>query len=303
MAYYLRLGTDGSNLGIWKIDHTAAFRIDVGDPKNALASYFEALPGGTPWDTMQAHTPWLDAGGRALFHETTLSPGQYYPRMARPNAGLPSEFPPWHPGARHWTDAIAIARGQLTALTRQLDRICQTVQPTRKTFGAFGHDIRNLLILACTEAESHWRSVLAANGTKAARLTTHDYVKLRVPMKLDEYAVTFPNYPWLDEIRPYKGWGSTGSPTQDLKWYDAYNAAKHSREDEFERATLGSTFEAVTACVVMMAAQFGLSGGLGQRTELESFFHFSALPAWSPSEVYIYPYGASQSWSPVPFKF
>ena len=301
MAYYLRLGTDDSYLGVWKIDDAAAVRIDVGDPKNSIASYFEALPGATAWDTIRARTPWLDSGGRALFHEITLSPGQYYPRIARPNASIPGEFPAWHPGAQHWTNAIAMARGQLTVLTRQLDRICQTVHPTKETFSAFGHDIRNLLILACTEAESHWRSVLAANGIIADHLTTNDYVKLRVPMKLDEYAVSFPSYPWLDNMRPYKGWGRTSSPTRDLKWYHAYNATKHNREDEFERATLGSTFEAVTACVVMMVAQFGLSGGLGQRSELESFFHFSELPAWSPSDVYVYPYGEPQS--PVPFKF
>jgi hypothetical protein len=133
-----------------------------------------------------------------------------------------------------------------------LGRICQTVQPEGKNLDAFGHDIRNLLILACTEAETHWRGVLVANGVTQDRYTTNDYVKLRDPMKLDEYAVTFPNYPWLAAFKPYEGW-NTAKPTCSLGWYDAYNAVKHNRETEFERATLRRVFEAISACVVMMA--------------------------------------------------
>ena len=95
---------------------------------------------------------------------------------------------------------------QLTVLTRQLDRICQTVQPTEETFGALGHDIRNLLILACTEVESHWRGVLVANGVSKDRFTTQDYVAQREAMRLDEYAIDFPNYPWLAPLEPFEGW-------------------------------------------------------------------------------------------------
>lgn len=73
---------------------------------------------------------------------------------------------------------------------------------------------------------------------------------------------------------------------------------------EFERATLCHTFEAVTACAIMMAAQFGLLEELGQRSELQAFCHVSAVPAWPLSEVYIYPYGEQPGdWMPVPFGF
>jgi hypothetical protein len=192
----------------------------------------------------------------------------------------------------------------LTTLLRQLDRICQTVQPTEKTFDTFGHEIRNLLILACTEVESHWRGVLVANGVKGDRFNTKQYVKLMAAMRLDEYAVEFPSFPWLPSISPFAVWGSSGKPTQDLAWYDAYNAVKHNCEAKFERATLGHAFQAVTACAIMMAAQFGLPHGLGQRSELQSFFHFSAVPRWPLSDVYIYPYGENDGdWSPVYFPF
>jgi len=57
-------------------------------------------------------------------------------------------------------------------------------------------------------------------------------------MKLDQFAVVFPNYPWLPPFKPFNGWGATGKPTQELAWYDDYNATKHDRESAFERATL-----------------------------------------------------------------
>lgn len=304
MSYYLRSVPNRSSLEAWKIESDVAVRIGVSNPEQGPGTYFQATPGETIWDVIRRQTPWFEPEGQNPFHKAGLQPGEYYPRIARPIEQHPHEAPGWSPGARDEEDVIAIARSQLTVLTRQLDRICQTVHPTARTFGTFGHDIRNLLIIACTEAEAHWRGVLTANSVRKSRYTTKDYVGLLRAMKLDEYAVTFPSYPWLEALQPYKGWGSTGKPTQDLKWYDSYNAVKHNREAEFERATLRHVFEAVSACVIMMAAQFGLRDGIGQRSEVQSFFQFSAVPEWSPSNVYIFPYGElTPGWSPVAFSF
>jgi hypothetical protein len=104
---------------------------------------------------------------------------------------------PWNPSAHHENNIakiIATARGQLTTFTRQLDRICQTVQPEGQNLDAYGRDIRNLLILTCTEAETHWRNVLVANssGTPNEHYTTADYVKLREPMKLNVWQGALP---------------------------------------------------------------------------------------------------------------
>jgi hypothetical protein len=270
---------------------------------------FKAEGDETIWDALKRLTPWFEPDGQNPFQETALQPGEYYPRMARPNDQYPHESPGTNPGAQADKDFIAVAHGQLTVLTRQLDRICQTVHPTEKTLSTFGHDIRNLLILACTEVESHWRGVLVANGVKGLgtnenRFSTHQYVNLKTAMQLDKYAVVFPSYPWLPPISPFAGWGSSEKPTQDLGWYDAYNAVKHNREAEFERATLGHAFDAVTACAIMMAAEFGLAQGLGHRSELRAFFRFSALPNWPLSDVYIHPYARRPvDRSPVKFTF
>jgi hypothetical protein len=158
------------------------------------------------------------------FIKAALGPGEFYPRIWRPSvpdqsAALGSS-PAWNPSAQHETNIanlIAIARGQLTTLVRQLERICQAVQPEGPNLEVFGHDIRNLLILACTEAEAHWRGVLVANDVRTTndRYTTNHYVLLRDPMRLDEYAVMFPNYPWLEAFKPYEQW-NTAKPTCSL---------------------------------------------------------------------------------------
>ena len=79
---------------------------------------------------------------------------------------------------------------------------------------------------------------------------------------------------------------------------------KHNRETEFERSTLEHAFAAVTACAIMMVAEFGIPAGLGQRSELRAFFNFSATPIWPLSEVYIYPYGEGNGdWTVVRYPF
>ncbi len=304
MSYYLQIDQNRGPLGVWKIDGNVAIRIGVANAEHGAGTFFQAMPGQTIWEAIRQGTPWFEPDGKNPFHKIRLRPGQYYPRIARPFDQHPNEAPGRNPGIGGETNVIAIARGQLAALTRQLDRICQAIQPVPSNFSAFGHDIRNLLILACTEVEAHWRGVLTANGMNKERYNTRDYVMLRRAMKLDEYSVTFPNYPWLEGIAPFGGWGSGGKPTQELEWYASYNAVKHNREAEFEKATLIHVLEALSACVVMMAAQFGLSDGLGQRSEVLASYKFSALPSWSPAEIYIFPYGEPEAvWSPVRYEF
>ena len=189
------------------------------------------------------------------------------------------------------TNFVAIARSQLTALMRQLELICQTVHPNEDTFDAFGHSIRNLLILACTEVETYWRGVLVANKFIKKQYNTKHYVLLQAAMGLGNYAIEFPSFPWLAPIRPFDRWGTCSNPSRELGWYAAYNAVKHNREHEFRHATLRNVFDAVSGCVIMMVAQFGSILGLGRNTELESFFHLSSSPFWPLSHAYLPSFG------------
>lgn len=290
MAYYLRQ-VPGIQPQIWSIDDFVAIRMGVTNPESGPGSYFKAEAGETVWDTMKRQAPdWFEPAGSEPFQKTVLEPGQFYPRIARPWFGRPSDFPRIPLMRPSDNNFIAVARSQLTALMQQLAFICQTVHPSEDTLHTYGHSIRNLLILACTEVEMHWRGVLVANKVIQSEYTTKHYVRLQPAMKLGDYAIGFPSFPWLAPARPFEGWGISRNPSQDLRWYASYNAVKHNREHEFQRATLHNVFEAVSACAIMMIAQFGSIIGLGKNTELESFFYLSSSPRWRLTDAYMPPF-------------
>ena len=284
MPYFMRK-VPGLGYHIWEMNDIAAYRLGVTNPEGG-PEYFKADPGKTAMETLKDKVPAWFLLGEEQFTKTILSPGQLYPRIARPSAYHPSDFPRSPVNPHNGENFIPVARSQLMALTRQLELICQTVHPCPDTFGTFGHSIRSLLVLACTEVETHWRGVLAANHYAGDQYKTKDYVLLQEAMRLGDYAVGFPAFPWLHPLRPFEGWDKA-APTKTLPWYAAYNAVKHDREREFSRATLLSVFNAVSACMIMMVAQFGTITGLGRNTEIDAFFHLSSWPIWSLADVYL----------------
>lgn len=117
----------------------------------------------------------------------------------------------------------------------------------------FGHEIRDLLILACPEV-AQWKGVLVANNVrpKGQYFTVKDYVKLVPALKLDGYAVSLTSFPWCEKVVPFKNWGASAPD-----WYEAYNGVKHNRENEFHKATLTAAMSAVCAFAVLLDAQYG----------------------------------------------
>lgn len=300
MRHYLRIDGDGKALGVWRISDGEAVRLGISNPQQGPGCYFSADPGEDIFAAIRrCANGWFGPSGESPFHEVTLAPGKFYPRIARPLDQHPLESPGFYPGLEQDQDALAMTRVQLTVLVRALDRICETVHPTRANMGAFGNDIRNLLVLAAMEVEAQWKGILAANGVTADRPTTTNYIKLLIPMQLAAYNVRLTAYPWLAGIAPFATWAPS-APTKSLSWYDAYNLTKHDRETAFSSATLGHAIEAVFAVAVMVVAQYGSPYGLGQRTELSDRFTFESLPKWGPRDVYIYPYGEAVGWSSTP---
>lgn len=275
VTYYLQVGrieeTGGHGL-LWEVHPGGARRADI----THTDEVHDVEPGQDVLASLQSRFP------NYTFHKLDLSPGEYFPRIARPSSAHPYDHA-FNPDNIKNRNLIATSQGQLMALREQLERVCRVVQPVRENWNAFGHELRNLLILACTEIEAHCRGTLLANGARAE--TTNDYVKLCPAMRLDKYAVEFPHYPWLDAITPFEGW-PVDAPTKSLRWYDAYNAVKHDREREFARGTLGHAFEAIAGCAVMIAAQFGWVFGIRQQRTLNSYFEFKARPDWQPNDVY-----------------
>ena len=261
-------------LGVWQADETSAKRIDVTDSD---LGRFNALPGKTGIETLRGSFP------DTTFDALELEPGEYYPGMARPIVG---ESPGRNPNQGGETmNRRASASGQHHALIQQLEQICRIVHPEGSNLQTYGHEIRNVLILACTELESQWKAILGAHKTPAEN-TTH-YVKLCPAMKLAKYAVDFPYYPWMSECRPFDGWKNG---TKDLSWYGAYNNVKHNRDDNFPQASLNNAFQALAGFFVMLCAQYGWDFALTGDAASRAFFRLKAYPEWSLSEYYVPPY-------------
>jgi hypothetical protein len=220
--YYIRLLRWGSTLGdeFWCITDAEAYRIDV--ISGSGLSLFRRECGEDIHSTLNKIDPAGD------WHELSCEPGKYFPRMARPN-GIKEPSPGRNPDPtdkfRHYR---ARSTGQLHAFIEELDQICRVIHPEGNNLRTYGHATRNLLILACSEVEAHWKNILEANFYKSkthdGRLNTKDYVKLLSAMRLDQYVVNLNYYPWLPTVAPFDGWTNTCA-TKSIPWYDAYNHA------------------------------------------------------------------------------
>jgi hypothetical protein len=155
------------------------------------------------------------------------------------------------------TAALASSTLAARLLFEELESICTVIEPDASQMAAYGHKLRLLLISACTEVESAWRSVFVANSSNPPdRLNTTHYVRLATPMKLRERRVLFTRVTPARELAPFATWDET-RPTESLPWYTSYNATKHNRELHLDRATLGHVIDALGALYLMLMAQFG----------------------------------------------
>ena len=265
----------------------------VTNAKTGPGTYFEAQPGETIWASIRRQTPWLDGMKEpGPFQRILRDPGIYHPRIARPILSMDAQTL-WLPEDAHEQRYITGAQNQFGALIDDLRSICRVVQPAPATLAVYGHEIRNLLILAATEVEMHWRGILVANG-RTGKFSTKGYVALADALGLRAFTVHFQPCPEIGPVTPFAGWDTTNS-TQSLSWYAAYNGVKHNREFEFGKATLGNAFAAIAACAVLLVAQFGHHA---LTPELKRFLDVEA-PERPVEEMYIMPQ-TDEGWTAQP---
>ena len=200
----------------------------------------------------------MDSIDRASAKKIKLPIGRYFPRIWR---GI-------YDGDNYYSYNSVDARGMygkiyigsnvaVSSIFDALELLFRYVEPASENRSAFGHKIREVLILTCTEVETAWRSVLEANSSeRKQRYTTKDYSALLEPMRLNEWSVALKDYPDLGQFPPFCSW-ERSCPTKSLSWYDAYNAVKHHREERFNLATLGNLIDAAASLHIMQSAQFG----------------------------------------------
>lgn len=276
MPHYVR-SIDEHRWEIWQIEEDRATRVGVTNPP-----VHEAEPGQI-WERIDQV---FGDGARSSFVQLELEPGYYHRRMYRYTSHADSSytFAPEIPEEDR--SYAAMARSQLNALIAQLFSICETIQPIGGNLKSYGHSTRNLLILSCTEVEMHLKGVLNVNGVSKDRMNIRDYAHVSAPLKLREYELSFPAFPWLEPFRPFSEFGTEDGFSHVLTWYQAYNAVKHDRENEFKNAELGNVFNAVAACAILLVAQFGWAKGLIKGSELSRQFHFIREPHFERSQWY-----------------
>lgn len=174
----------------------------------------------------------------------------------------------WRPSLYYYTDTfqaldvneteMRLSESAIRLLVQKMEDILMYIEPNIDSLNTYGHKIRELLILACTEVENFWQYYInqAALTPQTRRsFTTKDYVKLVDKLHLKEFQFSLKAYSSFPVLRPFEKWNSA-TPTISLDWYDAYNKTKHDRERHFNKAHILNCINAVAANLVLHCVKF-----------------------------------------------
>lgn len=173
-------------------------------------------------------------------------------------------------------------------LVEDLLTLCEYIDPRDANRACFSHRTFELLLRSCTELENLWKSFLLnkQHGGDPNDWNVHDYAKIesQYGIELSSVEVAFVHWndgPGLSYFLPYDGWtDQTQKPR--LKWYKAYNAVKHARENNFPEASLDYVISAIGALHIALDKIFGgeaffpqpIPGVLKQTRLGQTFLHF-----------------------------
>lgn len=236
-----------------------------------------------------------------LYFKTFLDSGEYHPNIYRPflcydfiekQRNLPDRNDLAHilfEDIHLFDEKEYLSRlNQLEILVEELQTIFQVVEPTINNYKTFGHKIRNLIILACTEVDSICKNILLSNSyKKKERYSMNDYIRLKGVLKLNQYKIDLIRYPEILNISPFIHWEEK-EPTKSLCWYNSYNAIKHDRINNAHLATLENAINAVCAVVILLLSQYGSNNDYW-KNKMQHFFYISQNPDWQYSDLYIPP--------------
>lgn len=162
---------------------------------------------------------------------------------------------------------------------------------THSNLCVYGSETRDLLLIACLEAEALFKMLMFENF-RSEKGNIAIYWKISGPAKLPEYELRFPEIPYITSLRPFSAWeGQGASSYSPLRWYKAYNDIKHGATEGSTPATLECAMEAIAACFILLSAIGMHSLGHAKLTKRvdEAFreaFILDSRPSWSPGESY-----------------
>lgn len=175
----------------------------------------------------------------------------------------------------------------LEILLDDLSSIFKVVTPEKANLNSYGHEIRNIIILACTEIDAQMKSCLTKNEVKSSGsyFTTKDYVKLLQPLHLMDYSLSFYRFENIGDFKPYSEWNEK-NPTVSLPWYDAYNKIKHDRETYFPLANLANAINSIMALAIILITQYGYRNNYWNE-KVGRILHVKSEPIWNIKDFYV----------------
>lgn len=157
-------------------------------------------------------------------------------------------------------------------IQKDLIELFDYIEPSFKNLDCYSYRVHEILMRVCIEVEANCKAILAENAyRRLGDWNMRDYKKLNATHHLASYQISFPL--WHGDLsvrRPFSEWQSGTT----LAWHDAYNATKHDRYKEFERANFRHLTDAVAGLVALLASQF----------HTFDFSKTDYLLAWGPSD-------------------
>lgn len=232
-----------------------------------------------------------------VIEEVEFRVGIFHPSIARPTFQKPDKI--WNLDFEAQINEVRQVERQIGILIQEIEECFDVVSPAEGNFDAYGFVFQNIIHLSCIEIEALFVKVLKENKILQKKYTFSDFRRLNRFMRLSDYVVTLPKYPWISEIVPFQNWSQESS--RSLQWQRANNNLKHANRDSLKNATMRNALQSVCAFMILFVAVFGdevlnfdFEGDL-------SYFHFKRRPSWPLQEWYFE--AEHKRWSSNPIVF
>ncbi len=158
--------------------------------------------------------------------------------------------------AEHYVRAFLMIQSELQSIFEYLE-------PSDECRLAYSYRIHGLLMRTCIEVEANFKAILEENfftPPQRRSLNMTDYRKTDATHHLSSYEVMLPIWngtpPIFKPFEPWRAGRGLSVPGLSLPWYQAYNASKHDRHDEFKKANFENVVMAVAGLLVLISSQF-----------------------------------------------
>lgn len=138
-------------------------------------------------------------------------------------------------------------------LYSDFSRLVEYIEPADVNHPCYSFRTYELLLRICTEIETNFKAIFEDNGFEVESPNLTDYWKIEKSHMLSDYLVKIPVWKGEASVRkPFADWTTTHS----LKWYRAYNDAKHSRHAKFQEANFENVCDAFAGLAALLYSQF-----------------------------------------------